>query len=443
MFPSNRTRQKPDGTLLVSTNVKVLLSFLVGLVLAIVAVVLVWQQYLASLSQRAQTIATTLEPTTVQRLLEPDSPERSEAVASIRAQLQRAGGVNHDVRSLYLISLTTDNTVRVLADSATSRHKTELDSARVELKAAFADSGVFVEEPLLNHPGNSQVSVYAPALNGTPHQTVLLGMDIPSSTYLTILGLAGSVPLLGSLLVGAVLAMTDNMRRRRQESMRMKSELVSVASHELRTPLTGIRWGEESLLETKLPKKGRETLQSMYDSTLRLQESIEDILQIANWQAGRTNTLTRTSVDILAMLDGILVTQKLPAAQNNVQLALDKDWPKKLLINCDAQRMKRVFNNLISNAIKYSRPNTMVTLKYEKVDGNHLISITDHGIGIPAAEQQKVFQGFYRASNALNHEVTGTGMGLYMSRQAVEQHGGKLWLSSKENQGTTTYIQLP
>ena len=99
--------------------------------------------------------------------------------------------------------------------------------------------------------------------------------------------------------------------------------------------------------------------------------------------------------------------------------------------------MKRVLNNLISNAIKY------VQVGHERVDGKHVITITDHGIGIPKSEQDKVFGGFYRASNAVAKESSGTGMGLYMSRNTIEQHGGKLWLKSDEGKGTTVYIQLP
>jgi two-component system sensor histidine kinase VicK len=105
--------------------------------------------------------------------------------------------------------------------------------------------------------------------------------------------------------------------------------------------------------------------------------------------------------------------------------------------------MRRTFDNIISNAVKYSQPNTKVTIDYEVVEGNHVFTVHDRGIGIPKDEQHKVFGGSYRASNAVKLSAIGTGMGLYLSRNVVEQHHGKLWLSSKEGEGTTVYIQLP
>ena len=105
--------------------------------------------------------------------------------------------------------------------------------------------------------------------------------------------------------------------------------------------------------------------------------------------------------------------------------------------------IKRAFSNLISNAIKYSPSNSKVTIDYELIEGDHVFTIKDSGIGIPKNEQSKVFEGFYRASNAVKQGINGTGMGLYLSRGVAEQHGGKLWLKSDEGQGTTIYLRLP
>jgi len=437
----------PQNTLLVSTRVKVLLTFLVGLVLSILTVFVVQQQYLELLTQRVESMATLLDPARVQSLKTNDE-NSAENERYIKRQLQEARGANADARFLYLLAITNTNDVYFLADSepaGTERYSARgqrFVDASEELKAAFFSNKTHMESSVRDKSGSWR-STLSPVYDHTGQLTAMLGMDIPVSTYNTIMGLAAAVPLVGAALVSVVFLMTDAIRQRRQENLRMRSELVSIASHELRTPLTGIRWGEESLLNTKLVTSSREILRTMYDSTIRLQESIEDILQLANWQAGRKQELVRTTVDIGQLLDGIFATQKLSAAQKNIKLEYAPNWPEKLLIDCDAQRMKRVFNNLVSNAVKYSNPSTSIVVTYQKVDGNHVISITDHGIGIPKSEQSKVFAGFYRASNAISHESSGTGMGLYMSRSAVEQHDGKLWLASEEGKGTTVYIQLP
>lgn len=444
--PQKKVSLKQDD-LLVSTNVKILLSLLVGMVLALLSVFIVWQQFTSSLAGRAETIATTLDPERIGSIISQDGQARDNE-ATVRSQLQRVRGVNSDARFIYVAALNNNNQVYMLADSEPTSSteyspRGTIDAeASLELKASFTDDTTYIAGPD-GLTTSSRLTVLSPIRNTSGKQIAMLGMNIPSTTYVTLLSLATLIPLLGSLLVGAVFVMTDTVHRRRQESIRMRNELVSIAGHELRTPLTGIRWGEESLLKAKLAAKSHETVQTMLDSTLRLQESIEDILQLANLQSGRLNKLVLTSTDMVSLVEGVFAMQKLPALQKNITLEFSRQWPEKLIINCDERRIKRVFHNLISNAIKYTRQGTAVVVSYEEIDGKHVISIIDHGIGIPEAERDKVFKGFYRATNAVKQGVSGTGMGLFMSRSTIEQHGGKLWLSSVEDKGTTVYVQLP
>ncbi len=289
-----------------------------------------------------------------------------------------------------------------------------------------------------------KVVTTAPVINPDNGQNAaLLGISLSTRSYLFIVSLGFVVPLITGALISLAVAAADQVRLRRRESLKLRAELVSIASHELRTPLTGIRWSEESLLRSKLASSYKKTIQVMYDSTLRLQESIEDILQLANIQAGRHMELNRSSLDLVDLIKGVIATQTLPAEKNNLSIELSHNWPSELNLNCDSQRLKRVFNNLVSNAVKYAHPGTSIIIDYERSNGQHLISVTDQGIGVPAAEMDKIFTGFYRATNARSHQAGGTGMGLYLSRKTIEQHGGKLWLSSKENKGTTVFVRLP
>lgn len=436
-----------DNPLLVSTRVKILLVLLVGFVLVLLAVYIANERYMNSLTNRVETMSSLLNSEQIESLIKNDNnARRNEAL--VKRQLQQTKGVNTDIQFLYIMAITPDNTVYFLVDSEApgsddySPRGEVYPEASEGLKASFFSRKPFIEGPVTDKWG-TWLSVSAPIYDDTGRQIAVIGMDIDAQTYYSVLAGATAVPITGSVLLIIAFLATDTIRRHRQESVRMRSQLVSIASHELRTPLTGIRWGEETLLRERLKRESRDTLQSMYDSTLRLQESIEDILQLANIQAGKHKKLNIASTDITALLSGIFATQKLPAAQQNISLEFDSKWPEHLVIDCDQQRMKRVFNNLISNAIKYSKPGTAVVLSHQLVDGNHVISIRDHGIGIPTSEQDKVFAGFYRATNAQAHEAGGTGMGLYMSRSTIEQHGGKLWLTSTEGEGTTVYVRLP
>lgn len=438
------TAQSP---LLVTTRVKILLTVLVSLVIALLSVFLVHQQYMLSLTTRTETIATLIDSQKLESVRTNDS-EASRNASLLKQQLQMARGTNTDAQYMFVMSVTPNNVPFFLVDSApkgTNKYKPsghDYPDASSALMAAFYSNQSTIFGPVVSTKG-AALSVVSPVYDPLGKRIGLVGIEIRPETYFSVISLSIIIPLLGATLLSAMFLTSDSIRRRQYENVRMRSELVSIASHELRTPLTGIRWGEESLLKKDIGTESKQILQSMYDSTLRLQESIEDILQLANWQAGRNQDLVKTSTDITDLIEAIFATHKLPAAQKNVSLEFEHKWPRKLILNCDSQRMKRVFNNLISNAIKYSQPNTVVYVGHQKIEGRHVITIKDTGIGIPKDEQNKVFEGFYRASNASKHKANGTGMGLYMSRSAIEQHGGKLWLSSTENKGTTVYVQLP
>lgn len=425
-----------------------LFIMLVGLVFGVSVAILSDQLYRESLSGRVATVAAALDGEQAAVLNKPSGKDIESEYAYIRDKLANIKLANNDVRFVYLMAKDRLG-VYYLADSEPkdspdySPHGQRYPEASNELLNIFSNKQVVVEGPIGDRWG-TRVSALAPITDiSTGKTAAVVGIDIPARSYYELIALSGIGPLLLAAAVSGVIIVSDRIRRRRLDILRFRSELVSIASHELRTPLTGIRWSEESMLKEKLNKAQKEDLETLYDSTIRLQESIEDILQLANLQGTRSQELKLTETDVSDIFKGIFATQKLPAAQNHITLEFAPDWPMPLMINCDAQRMKRVFNNIISNAIKYTRPNTSVTVAHHKVDGAHVISIADKGIGIPEAEQSKVFSGFYRASNAVKQETNGTGMGLYLSQTTVEQHGGKIWLKSEENKGTIVYIQLP
>lgn len=414
-----------------------MVAFAIGLAMIIDSL------YRSSLESRATTFAAVVPSERVSAAIDPANSSPASDFYYLKAKVIDALNANPDARYLYIAAMDRNNT-NFMVDSDPQQKDPQQGVPKTLAYFAALNTGTVSAVGPISYNGLGTLSAYAPLRdreNG--HIIGVVGIDVPSSTYFSLMTVAIILPLIGAGLLSGIFITGDRIRARRREALRFRSELVSIASHELRTPLTGIRWGEESLLNAKLSDHDRDTMHTMYDSTLRLQESIEDILQLANWQAGRYDQLDIKPTDMTHIVTGIFATQKLPAAQKGMTLEFAHEWPHRLMINCDEQRMKRVLNNLVSNAIKYGRPNTAVTLDYEKVDGHHLISIKDHGIGIPEEEKDKVFKGFYRASNAVKHEAGGTGMGLYMSRTVIERHGGKLWLKSKENKGTTVYIKLP
>ena len=192
-----------------------------------------------------------------------------------------------------------------------------------------------------------------------------------------------------------------------------------------------------------LEEKVKKSLELMHNSTIKLQESIEDVLQLANLQSDGKHKLDLADVDMTNLVDDVFLVQQPAAEEHNITLKRSDDWPITLTLHVDERRLKRVFNNLVSNAVKYTKADTAVIIGYREATGRHVITVSDHGIGIPKGDQEKVFSGFYRADNARKASVNGTGMGLYLSRAIIEQHGGTLWIESSEQAGTTIYVSLP
>ena len=113
------------------------------------------------------------------------------------------------------------------------------------------------------------------------------------------------------------------------------------------------------------------------------------------------------------------------------------------IVRGDPSRLTIVLTNLIENAIRYSRPGGVVNVTLRGENGSVVIDVTDNGIGIPASEQERIFNKFYRATNALHYQSDGSGLGLYINRSIMEKHNGKIWFTSKEGMGTTFFISLP
>jgi signal transduction histidine kinase len=433
------------------TGLKLGLLIAGGICIGLLAMTGASMVYKNSLLTRVNSIAESLDTPRVTNL---KSADDSQAVLAdgkyLREKLARIKAVNPDSRFVYLMARNAKGEIYFLADSEPedspdySAHGEVYPEASSELKSLLDKGEPFVEGPVKDSYG-SWLSALAPVVDDrTYRMTAIVGMDVPATTYILLLGLTGGIPILLSLLAAIILYARHQSRRHIQENIQFRAEMLSIASHELRTPLTGLRWSQESVMSHKLPPAAeKRAMEIMYDSTLRLQESIEDILQLANMEAGKYR-LYRKDTDLREMMLDIVAMQRLAADRMSVKVEFSPSWPEKLILDIDKQRLKRVFHNLLSNAIKYSRPDTTIIIGYGRSDnGGHVISFQDHGIGIPAAEQTRVWDGFYRASNTTAHDINGTGMGLYLARHIIEQHGGRTWLESVEGQGTTVYSEIP
>jgi len=227
--------------------------------------------------------------------------------------------------------------------------------------------------------------------------------------------------------------------------LKTKSDFVSVASHQLKTPLTYIDWGLEALAgDQTLSDPNKEIVDGALKASKLLSEIVESLLDIARIEEGRFGYKFEPA-DISEFLGQILERAMPEATRAGVRLYFEKPAVQLPKVFIDPQRLSLAISNLLDNGIRYNVKNGDVIVGAVQVEGKPFIqiSIKDTGIGIPLEEIKKLFVKFFRADNAIKSQTEGTGLGLYISKNIIEAHGGEVRVESELNRGTTFYFTLP
>lgn len=222
----------------------------------------------------------------------------------------------------------------------------------------------------------------------------------------------------------------------------MQMDFVSNASHELKTPVTAISGFAKTLLAGAKddPEKSVEFLQIIDQQSDRLVELINDVLTISHLESGNAVEINQVGVGQLVANQVHLLT---PLAGVN-QVALTNQVPAEFTAATDQRKLDQIIKNVLSNAIKYNRPQGSVTLRLKTTTTTWSLIIADTGIGISQSDQLRVFERFYRAElSHSNQRVSGSGLGLAIVRELVQALNGKLELQSELGQGTTVTLTFP
>lgn len=229
-----------------------------------------------------------------------------------------------------------------------------------------------------------------------------------------------------------------------KEIDRAKTEFVSLASHQLRTPLSTIKWYAEMLLSDdagKLNKQQRDFINEIYVGNQRMVGLVSSLLNVSRIELG-TFAIESEPVNFVEIAESV-VGELLPEIKNK-KLNLKKNYDANIpLINGDSKLVRIIFQNTLSNAVKYTPEKGQITLTVEKREPNIFISVADTGYGIPKGQQSRIFEKLFRADNVREKDTDGTGLGLYIVKAIVDEGGGKIWFESIENKGTTFYVTLP
>jgi PAS domain S-box-containing protein len=295
----------------------------------------------------------------------------------------------------------------------------------------------------------------APMYSGA-HLTGVLTLDYGGTTHTfppEEVALAGAVAKLATLVIERERLFQESAEARarelawRETTQRM-DEFLGILAHELRTPLANLRGFTQTLLIQTAQGKGpqlaawqKKAFAGLDLAAARLSQLTDDLLDMARLQAGVLE-LHPEPADLVPLVQRVVTQLQLTTERHTIILVPSVE---RLVLSIDPRRMEQVFSNLVSNAIKYSPEGgpIEVTIAEDSERQEALLSVRDHGIGIPSQQQAQIFQRSVQADNTRAYGIEGTGLGLYLCRALVERHGGRIWCESVEGQGSTFFIALP
>jgi two-component system phosphate regulon sensor histidine kinase PhoR len=240
---------------------------------------------------------------------------------------------------------------------------------------------------------------------------------------------------------GAVVVLHDISELRRLE--RARRDFVANVSHEFKTPITAIQGFAETLLGGAMEDNQNRNrfLEIIRDNAERLGRLTDDLLKLARIEAGKLELELRP-VTMGEVIGPCLDATRVKANPKNLTLETDYSSDLSPVIG-DVRFLQEILQNLLDNAVQYSRPGGRIIVRAVAHDSEIVLSVTDTGIGIPKADQERIFERFYRVDAARSRELGGTGLGLSIAKHLVEAHGGRIQVESEVGRGSTFYVFLP
>ena len=241
-----------------------------------------------------------------------------------------------------------------------------------------------------------------------------------------------------------------------QELDRLKSQFLSMASHELKTPLTSMSGflqvalrRMKRRLESGIPDEEEwqreqrsilEQLEVVNRQTSRLARLVNELLDVSRIETGRIE-FAFMPVDVAELTEEVVGRLQLTTARH--ELRLESAAGDGAVVSADRDHLEQVLNNLIGNAIKYSPEGGPIEVSVGEQGDEVVLSVRDRGLGIPRQDLEKIFGLFYRSEDRASRDIGGMGLGLYISKEIVARHGGRIWAESEPGKGSTFYVALP
>ncbi len=239
------------------------------------------------------------------------------------------------------------------------------------------------------------------------------------------------------------IAIISNIQKEREVEA-VKSDFISIVSHELRTPLTAIKGFMSMLLQKDfgpLTERQFHFLNRVYQTNQRMIHLVEDLLDASYIESGKIQ-LKVTPLSIEPVISDVVTELAAKGFERQIMLKVGRKQRLPLVL-ADEVRLRQILVNLVDNAIKYSLPHSEVVVEF-RVHGSELVTtVRDQGVGISPSDIERLFQKFGRIYNPMSLQAGGSGIGLYIVKNLVESHGGRIWVTSRPNKGSRFNFSLP
>ncbi len=244
----------------------------------------------------------------------------------------------------------------------------------------------------------------------------------------------------GAIQNQRLIQQSENSIQQMVELDHMKNEFIAIASHELRTPL-GLIMGHTSFINESATEAQKQDIEVISRSATRMKDLIDEFGDMDTFTAGMKK-LKSDRVMFDPLVKKLVASFQQNANERKVRL-VHEIKQHNLAAECDGEKITLILRNLIKNALNFTNAGGVVKVTAEEVPGYVKLTVIDSGIGIPAAEQKKIFKRFYQVEKHLTRRHGGMGLGLSSAREMVEMHGGKIWVESVEEKGSRFTVLIP
>lgn len=245
--------------------------------------------------------------------------------------------------------------------------------------------------------------------------------------------------------IGSFGAVFNSMVINLRELDQMKADFVSVMVHQLRAPLTGMKWVLKLILDGEIgvmTDEQKDVVKQGYETNEKMIELVNDLLNVSRIENQKLGYRFEKN-DFIKVLDAVVLNTELARKDRNINLHIENHTRDLEPFFFDEEKLSMAFQNLIDNAIKYTLPGGKVTIGITKEGDNLKVKISDTGLGIPASDVPKLFTKFFRASNVVHLEMEGSGLGLFIVKNIILGHSGKISVESVEGKGTSFTVVIP